>query len=284
MVPRVKYHDNFEVYRVGGVLKYTTVKTVFVDSVTVKSIYEKLDCCNNSDTSINIIEKYSALNFDIIGVKSKTGSVDKYIDFNALSAGEPLEKVTFPITIKNVVSDSTPIANLVELLSNRAYLFVNHGDKIEGIVTRADINKPLVRLYLFGLITILEMELNTIIEYYFPNNTWLNKLTDNRAKSTNQRYQEKISKREDLSLIECAQLCDKKDILLKSPVFLELFEISKSKFKQFMEKAQDIRDALAHSNSSITSEFKWDKFAECVLMLESFLSKSVHFKKSSNKE
>lgn len=258
----------------SGSLRFDTVRRVFIESVTVKSIYEKIACCNKSESEKAVIKKFGDLNFDVIGVLSESGTVDEYIDFKAVCSGSPLKEATFVINIKNVVSDSTPIANLVALLKNKPYLFVNHGDQIEGIVTRADINKPVVRLYLFGLVTLLETSLNTIVQNYFPSDIWLDHLSSERTNPILQLYKTKVQHSEDLSIIECAQFCDKKQILLNSPNFLSKYDFSKTRFKRFMERAEKLRNSLAHSNSTITSELKWDNFAECVISLEHFLLRS----------
>ena len=43
---------------------------------------------------------------------------------------------------------------------DKEFIYVLKGGSIEGIVTRADINKPIVRIYLFGLISLCELHLN----------------------------------------------------------------------------------------------------------------------------
>jgi hypothetical protein len=58
------------------------------------------------------------------------------------------------------VSDSTPISKLLTILKVKGFVFVISEDNIRGIVTRADINKPVVRIYLFGNISLFELHLN----------------------------------------------------------------------------------------------------------------------------
>ena len=69
------------------------------------------------------------------------------------------------IKLEQVISDSTPLANLLTVLQASDFLYVNHGAKIVGIITKADLNKPPVRIYVFGMLSLFEMHLNSWIRY-----------------------------------------------------------------------------------------------------------------------
>jgi len=140
-------------------------------------------------------------------------------------------------------------------LRNRNFSFVLSGNKIERIVTRADINKPPVRIYLFGIISLFEMHLNFWINYYYPDSNWELLISKKRLEEAKELYKTKKMNNQDLSLLEYLQYCDKRDILKKSEGFLEKFDISKKQFYTFVKHVENIRNELAHSQRSIISNF-----------------------------
>jgi hypothetical protein len=64
-----------------------------------------------------------------------------------------------PITLDDTVSDSTPILDLVGLLAERPFWFVLVGGQVKGLVTRADLNKHVVRIPFFVLLAETERTL-----------------------------------------------------------------------------------------------------------------------------
>ena len=69
----------------------------------------------------------------------------------------------------DLISDSTELADLFKVLGIRPSVFVLAGSAVTGIVTRADLNKPPLRIYLFGLISLLEMHLLYWVRSEFPS-------------------------------------------------------------------------------------------------------------------
>jgi hypothetical protein len=64
-----------------------------------------------------------------------------------------------PITLDDTISDSTPILDLVSLLAERSFWFVLVGGQVKGLVTRADLNKHVVRVPFFVLLAETERTL-----------------------------------------------------------------------------------------------------------------------------
>lgn len=66
------------------------------------------------------------------------------------------------------------------MLKGRRHGFVLVGPNVRRIVSRADLNKPPVPVYLFGLISLLEMHLGFWIRDGYGEEGWQKKPTDGR--------------------------------------------------------------------------------------------------------
>lgn len=260
-------------YRRKGT-KFAALKHIFIDNVTAKCIYEPLRCCPVDSVSRKAKEELKKMDFDVAGVKeNKDGPVIGYVVADDIHDGD------FKIYIKKIdqeliISDSTPLAEIFAVLSSRHFSFVIYGNNITGIITRADINKPPVRIYIFGIISLLEMHLNSWINHFYPNNNWFSIVCKRRMDDAKEVYEKRKGNNQELTLLECLQFCDKRDLLKKIDDFLGIFKFSKSKFETHMGRAETIRNELAHSQNSIISNLEWNKFIETIAIIEKFLVES----------
>lgn len=260
-------------YRRRGT-RFDSVKQLFMKNITAQCIYEPLLCCPINSNSNQAKEALVVRGFDVAGVKeNEEDPVLGYVLTKDIGEGEFKNYVT-PIGIDVVVSDSTPLANIVNILDGKEFAFVIAGNQITGIITKADINKPPVRIYIFGIISLLEMHLNLWILHYFQENSWINEIPEGRIDIANKVYEKRKGNNQELSLLECFQFCDKKEILSKSGEFLKVFELSKKGLQKFLKRAEDIRNELAHSQNSIVSNLEWNKFYKTLSTAEMFLLKS----------
>ncbi len=260
-------------YRRKGT-RFSALKKIFIDNVTAKSIYEPLLCCPADSIAEHAKNALKIREFDVAGVKEiEGGEVVGYVVTDELENGE-LGKYVKVIETELLISDSTPIADIFIALKNRGFVFVLYGKHIIGIITKADINKPPVRIYLFGMISLFEMHLNLWINHFYPDNKWENSISDNRIKDARDIYEKRKGNNQDLSLLECLQFCDKSGLLKRSDDFIKEFDISKNWFGTLVKQAEKIRNELAHSQNSIVSNIEWSVFVETVSQLEDFLVRS----------
>ena len=220
-------------YRRKGT-RFSALKKLFIDNITVRNIYEPLLCCPQSSSASSAKDALIARDFDVAGVKeTEEGEIIGFI--RTIELGEEAVK-DYAIKIEPhlLISDSTPISEIFSILSEKDFSFVLSGNQISGIITRADINKPPVRIYLFGLISLFEMHLNAWINHYFPKNRWIEKVPDKRMRKASQIFKIRKGDNQDLSLLECMQMCDKRNLLLIRPPFLKEFGFNDDSFDSLL--------------------------------------------------
>ena len=252
---------------------FREIQGLFINQITTKHIYEPLYSTDLGSEPLEVLRDLNYYDFDVVGVINEKKEVVGYIRKNQLSEG-PLSDLVNRFDLASIVTDSTPISNLIQLLANKDYVFVMHGNSIDGIVTLADINKPIVRLYLFSIISLFEMHLNYWITHHHSNNSWKELINDGRIAQAETIFSERQGANSALSLLDCLQFCDKRDILFDTKKYMEEFQFSKSKFKTLVSNVEKIRNELAHSQSKINANLAWPDFVSTIALLERSLSES----------
>ena len=252
---------------------FSEIQDIFIDKITTKFIYEPLACCEINDSTNEVKNLMIQKDFDILGVTKDNNAIGyvrrQHLDHNSV------EQYLLPFNTSNIISDSTPIAELFDLLSEQGYIFVLTKNKVAGIVTKADINKPIVRIYLFGIISLFELNLNyRINKYHETAAKWEKLIKKERFELAQKLFKERQGQNLDLTILECLQLCDKREILRQTDAFLEIFNYSKSTFKSFVADVEKIRNEIAHSQNSIIANLPWERFVSTINDIKSFLSQS----------
>ncbi|MFK3840792.1 hypothetical protein [Serratia sp. NPDC087055] len=208
---------------------FESLKSIFIDSVTAKAICEPLHACRLTDHADDVRRALIELDFDSAGVIDVNERSIGYINRDELKDGLISEK-TKEINVGLLISDSTPIADIVHELKERKTLFVNYGSNISYIITRADLNKPPVRIFIFGMISLLEMHLNFWVAHFCPEERWVNSIPQKRIDSARQnlQYAQGKSENTELTLVNYLQFCDKKSLLKDSPEFLSKLDVNKN--------------------------------------------------------
>jgi hypothetical protein len=257
-------------YRRKGT-RFTALKQIFIDNVTARCIYEPLLCCPINSNAEEAKQALKTRDFDVAGVKAiEDGDVIGYVVTNEIGNGNIKEYIKH-ITTDLLISDSTPLAEIFSVLSDKNFALVVYGNHVTGIITKADINKPPIRVYIFGMVSLFEMHLNSWITYFYRNDSWINEIPEQRLTEARETYNQRKGKNQELSLLECIQLCDKRDLLSKSNEFLRAFDLSRNYFDSFVKKVEKIRNDLAHSQNSIIASLEWTAFVETITSTEKFL-------------
>lgn len=82
-----------------------------------------------------------------------------------------------------MIAESTPLLDVLPILRDNQRIFVLERNQVTGIVTRGDLQKAPIRMLLFGLISLFEMNLQKIIRIYYPYESWENLLSKKRIEN-----------------------------------------------------------------------------------------------------
>jgi hypothetical protein len=169
-----------------------------------------------------------------------------------------------------VVSETLCFPRLVGLLSHVPRLFVTCFGRVGGIVTRSDLQKPPVRMWLFGMITILEMGLARLIETRFPDGNWRDCLSEGRLRKAEALLEERKRRNQELDLIDCLQFSDKGQITLKDELLREqVGYVSRRRGEDTIKRLEALRNNLAHSQDIVSCD--WETIVQLTENLDKIL-------------
>jgi len=221
---------------------------LFQHSITVREIAEPLVSFEADIPSKKILAFMKERDFDVVGVR-RDGVTTQFVKRDSLRKGF-LEKHAKALSDDHLLDESAPLDRALEALKDSRWMFVRFLGRPSGIVTRGDLQKAPVRMWLFGLISLLEMQLTRGIKEAYPNDGWTRYLTEDRLKHPKSIQRERALRGEAIDLVECVQIKDKTAIYRKSPtlnVFLP--DMTKTKWKDFGDELESLRNVLAHSNA-----------------------------------
>ncbi len=159
-----------------------------------------------------------------------------------------------------IVQDESPLAEVIHVLGLHQYAFLRTVGGISGYISRNEVNKPEFRMWLFGIITFLEMEITETIKEGFPGDSWQSLISESRLNKAKELRKERQRRGESCDLVDCLQYTDKGRILLKNEaVVAKMHFDSRSAAKQVLKELESLRNNLAHSQD-IGSQ-NWDLIA-----------------------
>ena len=156
---------------------------------------------------------------------------------------------------QDLISGDTPLGRVPQILQEREFCFVLVQDRIQKILTRSDLNKLPMRVYLTTLLVHLEGTLTEAIEAVLPNDAWKALIKSERVDKIQALFEEKKAADFDTRLIDCTMLSDKITIIKKSDQLSEKMPLpSNKKTKKQLGRINSLRDRLAHTLPPITEE------------------------------
>jgi len=192
---------------------------------------------------------------DPVALVRRHGRGFAYLHFNELRDVDEAPQVRM-FREGQVVATDAPLADVLEVLSRHDFCFVQQFGEVVGAVTRGDMGKPVVRMWLFGILTIVEMALTERIRRSFPNGTWRAFLTPARHAKAEQLLAERQRLGQRADLVDCLQFGDKGSILLADAGFLAAFGFAnRSAAKARMQHLQSLRNNLAHAQDIVAQDW-----------------------------
>ncbi|WP_445486849.1 hypothetical protein [Niallia sp. 03133] len=246
-----------------------TLREIYSNNLSVALIAEELLACAPEDNAISIKLHLEKLDFDFYGVE-RQGKIIGYIIQSELRDGL-ISDYMHPFKMEEIVSDSTSLIEVLEILRDKHPVFVLERNQIKKLITVADLQKQPIRMLVFGLISMLEMNLVELIKQNYAHEQWKACLNENRIQKAIEIFRMRKNKNEGLGLIDCLQLSDKGEIILKTPSLLDMLGFrSKTEVKQFFKAIEELRNNTAHSQEYVYEDFT--DFLDIITRMEKMLS------------
>jgi hypothetical protein len=124
------------------------------------------------------------------------------------------------------------------------------------VITRADLLKPVVRMWLFGIVTVVELDLTERIRKLWPDGEWTRFVSAGRLEKARQLREERIKRGQRCELVDCLQYADKVQVLVEDPASMEEFGFkTKGAARRTASEMESLRNHLAHAQDIITHDW-----------------------------
>jgi hypothetical protein len=246
------------------------LRRMFARTITLRDIAEPLVSFDHTQPAGEVRAFMERREFDVVGLREH-GVVVGYVGRDELKDG-PAGNYLRSFAADTVLPDSEPLLSAFAALRERRHVFINVLGQVGGIVTRGDLQKAPVRLWLFGLVSLLEMQLLRVVRERYPAEAWATLLTPERVQGTRRVFAERQRRHEENDLSDCLQLGDKATIFMKDR---ELFAVSgfgsKQALEDFFKDVGALRNALAHANDIASG--RWPALVQLGTTLEGLLER-----------
>lgn len=155
-----------------------------------------------------------------------------------------------------VISVDSPFSDVIHVLTLQEYGFISVLGEIAGVFSREDLNKPVFRMWLFGIITFVEMDVNKVISHYFQDDSWQVALTEERLQLAKDLQAERLRRGQHCSLLDCIQLTDKGKIIISKHETMAIMGLeSRRSAKKVIREMESLRNNLAHAQDIVTYDW-----------------------------
>jgi hypothetical protein len=153
-----------------------------------------------------------------------------------------------PFRPSEIVQSGSPPSEVVHVLTLHSHAYVSMWGEVAGVISREELNRPVVRMWLFGIITAVETALKHLLEELFPRESWRDRMPPGRLQKALALHEERQRRQQPCPLLECLQLSDKAQLLIEHPKGMKLFGFkSKRAALQGFGELESLRNNLAHA-------------------------------------
>ncbi len=252
-------------------LEHQQAQLQFITAFTAKDIAEPLRSFDGDRKAPDIKKKMRYLKLFAAGVR-----IDGFVDGYVLPADlgkDTLTEYRRHFRKDQVLDGNASLSEVIHVLTRHNHCFVALLGNVAGIITRSDIQKPIVRMWLFGIITLIEMNFVERINAKWAEEDWSGLLTPTRLNKAKELYEERRRRKQYCDLLDCLQFSDKAKIIIEDPEELENLGFkSKRIAKQVSRELESLRNNLAHSQDIVTHD--WPQIARMAKRFEKIISRS----------
>ena len=242
-------------------------KRQYNEIFTAKDIAEPLLSFDAETPACRVTESFGSENHQVVSIRVD-GQVTGYLSRDQVSDDGLCGTCSKPFSADQVLDGDASFAEVIFVLTRHDYCFISLLGQVQGVITRDDMNKPYMRMWLFGIITLYEMSITDLIKQRFRSDEWKKILPPERVQAAEQLQAERKRLNQQCELMDCLQLADKGRLLINDRELVDRFGLnSKSAVKKVIKQFQSLRNNLAHAQD--ISTYDWAQIARMALrMLE----------------
>ncbi|MCC7418906.1 MAG: hypothetical protein IT428_01365 [Planctomycetaceae bacterium] len=226
---------------------------LFLRGFAARDLATPLPSCDEGASVDTLRAVMTEQRIDVVGMRQR-GGLTCWISREKLDGSPDVSPQRFDPAMQ--VSDGAALNEVIERLSRHPFVFVRSFGQIAGLIRRDDLDRPAMRMWLFGLVTIMERRVTRAIGERFPDETWAALLSAGRLEKARTLREERRRRHQNPDLLDCLQFADKGDIIARDEQLRQFTRFrSRREVESFVKGLQDLRNNLAHSQDLTAN---WD--------------------------
>jgi hypothetical protein len=169
-----------------------------------------------------------------------------------------------------LLPESAPLSAAVRVLAVEPRAFVTAFGEVAGAVTRDDLQKPPGRMWLFGMVTMIELRYTRMIAEQCPGEGWREYLSEGRLKKAEELMAERRRRHRAVGLLDCLQLSDKGTIVARNEAIRgRTVFASRRQAEDGIRLLEGLRNNLAHAQDVVSADW------EAIVQLSGHLDRAL---------
>ena len=235
---------------------YYDVEKTFLHGLRARDIAEPLKSFDAETPALRVKSMMQAHQITVAGIR-QAGEVAGYIQFDELGEIGPCDRYAHLFDEASVLEDSAFMTDLVRALNKSPVVFIKLLGSVGGFVTRQDLQDPPVRMWLFGMITSIELRFVGLISQRFPQEDWRQLLSPSRIDKALELQKERQRRNQHAGLLECLQFSDKAQIMVRDEILRQQAGFaSRRRAEEVIKILERLRNNLAHSQDIVAMDWE----------------------------
>lgn len=203
--------------------------------------------------------------FTLAGVR-RDGRVAGYVERPELASGTCADSYQ-QFVAGALLPGSAPLSTAVRVLAGAPMAFVTAFGEVAGVVSRDDFEKPAARMWLFGMVALVELRYTRLISESCPGESWREYLSESRLAKAEALRAERARRRRLVALLDCLQLSDKGQIVARNQAIRsQTVFASRRQAEDGIRLLEGLRNDLAHAQDVVTAN--WEAIVQLTGHLE----------------
>lgn len=264
--------------KTGGVMPWRDtqslrLKRLFLEGFSAMDIAEPLVSFDAETRSEYVQDFMAKKDFDLVGVRID-GLVSGYVKKVELGQGCCGDHCRLFTPEDDLVPDTANFTEVVKSLAINQQCFVTILDHVGAIITLSDLEKPPMRMFLFGWITLGEMLMTELIRQRYSCQAWQEYVSPERLQKAKDIQALRAQQGQKVELLDCLQYGDKGWILTYDEEVRRIFgNISRKEMRRTFKELESLRNNLAHTQQIIPTG--WRRITIACSQLEANLERIV---------
>jgi len=218
----------------------------FGQSLSALDLAEPLFSLDENQPASAGYDLMRARNLSVLGVR-RDGLVNGWVGIEDFCSGT-IGECGRAFSKTSILRTTAGFEEILAHLPAAEHVFIEWLGEVGAVITRNELQKPPMRMWLFGAITLFDTNLTWAIQKIYPDGSWQRLVSKGRFEKASTLHAQRLRRGTQCDVVDCLQIKDKTDILMHGRENLAALGIaSRSEAERVTRSIEKLRNHLAHA-------------------------------------